>query len=360
LYTWTIGHDSGGEPADLTEVMRQIDGWDVILEQENLEQKQRDRIRQASRTNSCPDGDADEDDPASSPVKSKSRRRRGRPPDPAVERRRTALIELADDLKPATVRQIFYVATVRGLVEKAETGYDKIGNDLTLLRKNGRLPYGWLAGSTRWQRKPITYAGIQDALEDTANFYRKKLWNDAGTYVEIWLEKDALAGVIFPVTAKYDVPLMIARGYASLSFLHSATEYIAELDRPAFIYHLGDYDPSGQDAARSIEKSLRELAPGAEIYFERLAVTPAQIEHWSLPSRPTKTSDPRAAKFGSDTSVELDAIPPDTLRTLVEDVITEHLPRHQLEVLLEAEKSERSVLLDIVNGLRTVPAAGDA
>ena len=115
----------------------------------------------------------------------------------------------------------------------------------------------------------------------------------------------------------YDVPLMVARGYASLSFLHSAAEYINDLDVPAYIYHLGDFDPSGVNAGEKIEETLRELAPDAEIIFERIAVTPEQIDAWNLPTRPTKTSDTRAKGFG-DISVELDAIEPNQLRALVQ------------------------------------------
>jgi hypothetical protein len=114
------------------------------------------------------------------------------------------------------------------------------------------------------------------------------LWKDIGCYSEIWLEKDALAGVVFPVTARYDVPLMVARGYASLSFLYSAAEYINDLDVPAYIYHLGDRDPSGVNAAEKIEETLRELAPNAEIHFERLADLSWQIREWNLPTRPRK------------------------------------------------------------------------
>jgi hypothetical protein len=127
-----------------------------------------------------------------------------------------------------------------------------------------------------------------------ARFYRKDLWRQAECYVEIWLEKDALSGVLYPVTAEYDVPLMVARGYSSLSFLHSAAEYIASLDVPTFIYHLGDFDPSGVNAGEKIEQTLHELAPEAEIYFERLAVNREQIVAWSLPTRPTKQTDSRA------------------------------------------------------------------
>ena len=129
------------------------------------------------------------------------------------------------------------------------------------MRKAGELPYDWLADNTRSQRKLRTYDGIEDALESTARFYRKDLWSTADRYVEIWLEKDALAGVVLPVTSTYDVPLMVARGYASLSFLHTAAEYIDSLDIPAHIYHLGDFDPSGVNAGEKIEQTLREMAP---------------------------------------------------------------------------------------------------
>jgi hypothetical protein len=123
-----------------------------------------------------------------------------------------------------------------GVVEKAESGYGKVQADLTVMRRAPELPYDWLADNTRWQRKPRTFDSVEDALRNTAAFYRKALWNEADSYVEIWLEKDALAGVVYPVTSMYDVPLMVARGYASLSFLYSAAEAINELDVPAYIY----------------------------------------------------------------------------------------------------------------------------
>jgi hypothetical protein len=114
--------------------------------------------------------------------------------------------------------------------------------------------------------------------------------------------KDALSGVVYPVTDMYDVPLMVARGYASLSFLYSAAEYINTLDVPTCIYHLGDFDPSGVHAGEKIDETLRKMAPDAEIHFERIAVTPAQIAEWDLPTRPTKKSDARSKNFGDDPS----------------------------------------------------------
>jgi hypothetical protein len=265
-----------------------------------------------------------------------------------VEARRDALFYIIDDGKPMTVRQVFYQATVRGLVEKAESGYAKVQTDLTIMRRAGELPYDWLADNTRWQRKPTTFNGVEEALRDTAAFYRKSLWTNADCYVEVWLEKDALSGVIYPVTSMFDVPLMVARGYASLSFLYTAAEYINQLDVPTYIYHLGDFDPSGVNAGEKIEETLRELAPAAEIFFERIAVTPEQINEWDLPTRPTKASDTRSKGFGA-ISVELDAIEPNQLRALVQDAIEQHLPAHEYEILKAAEESERELLTSLVN-----------
>jgi hypothetical protein len=266
-----------------------------------------------------------------------------------VEARREVLLDIIEAGRPMTVRQVFYQATVRGLVEKGESGYAKVQTDLTVMRRAGELPYDWLADNTRWQRKPRTFNSVEDALRNTAAFYRKALWNEAGSYVEIWLEKDALAGVVYPVTSMYDVPLMVARGYASLSFLYSAAEAINELDVPAYIYHLGDFDPSGVNAGEKIEETLRELAPDADITFERNAVTPEQIAEWNLPTRPTKASDTRAKAFGSSLSVELDAIEPNQLRALVQDTIELHLPAEQFEVLKAAEDSEREIISRLVS-----------
>ncbi len=265
-----------------------------------------------------------------------------------VQQRRDKLVEIVAAMKPMTVRQVFYQATVQGIVEKSEAGYTKVQTDLVQMRRAGILPYAWLADNTRWQRKPNTFNSVQEALENTAHFYRKSLWADADAYVEIWLEKDALSGVVYPITSLYDVPLMVARGYASLSFLHSSAEYINELDMPVYIYHLGDYDPSGVNAADKIEQTLKQMSPNTYIHFERLAVTPEQIFTLNLPSRQTKQTDSRAKNFDS-ISVELDAIAPDDLRALVQGAIERHLPPEKFEILKAAEESEREIIAAFVN-----------
>jgi hypothetical protein len=84
-------------------------------------------------------------------------------------------------MQPMTVRQVFYQATVRDIVEETEHGYAKVQNDLVRLRRSGEMPYAWIADNTRWQRKRDTFPGIGDAIETTANFYRRALCADAPT-----------------------------------------------------------------------------------------------------------------------------------------------------------------------------------
>ncbi len=127
----------------------------------------------------------------------------------------------------------------------------------------------------------------------------------------------------------------------------NAAETMGYEERPCHIYHLGDWDPSGQDAARHIEQSLRELAPDVDLYFERIAVTEDQISDLDLPSRPTKSSDSRSVKWRGGESVELDAIHPDKLRQIVKRVIHRYLPPKKLKILKIAEKSERQSLVQL-------------
>lgn len=260
-----------------------------------------------------------------------------------------ALRRVVAEIQPCSVRQAYYQATVRGIVEKTEGGYDRVQRALVKLRADRDIPYTAITDSTRWQIRDTGYDSLQDALDDTASYYRRRVWTDLDVRVEFWIEKDALAGVVAPITNKYDVPLMVARGFSSLSFLHSTACALTACGKPAYVYHLGDHDPSGVDAARNIERRLREFAPEIEIHFERLAVTPSQIDMWGLPWRPTKKSDSRAKKFGFQESTELDAIHPDVLRDLVGLAIQQHLPVGHLADVRAIESEERRALRAIAS-----------
>lgn len=267
-----------------------------------------------------------------------------------IARIREAMYSLLARENPMTVRQVFYRLVSQGVIGKTESEYKAtVCRLLGEMRLQHEIPFGWIADNTRWMRKPRTDSSMAAALRRTAEAYRRSLWDNQSVYVEVWLEKDALAGVLYEETAPWDVPLMVTRGYPSLSYLHEAAESLPE-EKPAYLYYLGDYDPSGMDISRVVEERMEEFAPLAEIHFERIAVTPEQIHMWHLPTRPTKASDSRSKGF-ADASVEVDAIPPGQLRELVQQSITQHVDQHALDQLRMVEREERTALRLIVADL---------
>lgn len=257
---------------------------------------------------------------------------------------REAIYQVTSEDPPMTVRQVFYQLVSRGVIAKTEGAYNgTVVRLLTDMRREQEIPFGWIADNSRWMRKPRTYSSAEDALNDTAQYYRKDYWADLDEYAEVWLEKDALAGVLYKETQKWGVPLMVTRGYPSLSFIYEAADSIRDEDKPTFLYYFGDYDPSGIDIPRVVERGLREFAPEAEIHFERVAVTPLQIDTWNLPTRPTKKSDTRSKGFSGE-SVEVDAIPPIFLREMVRARLERHIDAATLKQFELTEAAERATM----------------
>ncbi len=110
-----------------------------------------------------------------SPVK------RARATNADMEARAEFLIAYAKEHGPVTVRQLYYQAEVHGLpgIDKTESGYIKVQRQVLDLRRAGRLDYGHISDATRWMRKPRTFDSVEDAIAQTARFYRRSLWTDA-------------------------------------------------------------------------------------------------------------------------------------------------------------------------------------
>src|SRR3954447_1242914 len=262
-----------------------------------------------------------------------------------VEELRAAIGRVVGANAPMTVRQVFYQLANLDAIEKSDREYRSVVvRLLTKMRIEGELPWGWITDGTRWMRKSTRYGSVEEALEATRQHYRRDYWRELDEYVEIWLEKDALAGVLFRVTDEWGVPLMVTRGFASLSYIHNAAETIERVGKPTFIYYFGDYDPSGVEIDRNLERRLREFAPYSEIHFERVAVRREQIDEYDLPTRPTKRTANHGRGLHEGESVEVDAIPPATLLSLVRSAIERHVDPARVAVLEAAEASERELL----------------
>jgi len=259
------------------------------------------------------------------------------------------LVAIVAENRPVTVRGAFYLAEVAGLVPKDERGYKVVQRRLVALRQSGAIPYGSITDGTRLVQRLSNWNGLGDFATHAASFYRRDYWANAAARVEVWIEKDALSGVIYPVVVQeWGLELFIARGFSSITYLQNAAEGILEDGRPTFVYVLGDFDPSGICASETIAADLPARARGVDVTVSKLAVEHGQIAAWGLPTRAFKQSDSRARKFiqkYGEISVELDAIPPGRLRALVGDAIARHADMDAIDTLRGIEDQEREHLL---------------
>jgi hypothetical protein len=280
---------------------------------------------------------------------------RGRPLGVIAGKIREAILDdLVERYDRMTVRQCFYQLEVKGVVTKTEGGYRQVQTQVLAMRRQGLLAWEFITDGTRWQRKPDTWNSSQEYIQAIARSYRRDLWRSQSNRIEIWLEKDALADIVVDTTNAWDVSLMVSRGQSSATFLQSAAKAAARHyydGADTHIYTMYDHDAGGERSSRTIRRDLPELA-GVPVDVTELAVTAEQIAAWNLPTRPAKQSDPEAKKWGDRPAVELDAIPPDRLKKLVEDAILENVDHNEWEI-------ERRIEAEELDGLRRLaePAA---
>ena len=280
----------------------------------------------------------------------------------AVEQLERQILDVLEEDHPQSVRHVYYRMTNPRLpepVEKTELGYRVIQNRLTVMRREGKVPYGWISDATRRGYHTLTYADGADFLSRHIGAYRADLWADSEHYVEVWCESRSIAGVIQDSCEELAVSLYPCGGFSSITFAYEAAwlmesecglwiggEHIpreyTQIKRAVVIY-IGDYDPAGVLIDVSLEAELRRHLPdGFDLEFSRLAITPGQIITYDLPAKPRKDSDRRALHV--EETVEAEAMPAGILRDLLRAVIEAHLPKGALEVAKTAEESEREHL----------------
>jgi hypothetical protein len=275
-----------------------------------------------------------------------------------IRRRRTRLqieqldrqiLQALEEDHPQSVRHVYYQMTNPRLpeyVEKSERGYDQVQYRCLKLRRDGRLPYGWIADATRRGYFTNTYRSAAEFLRNVAGLYRADLWRDSETYVEVWCESRSIAAVIQDDCEELAVSLYPAGGFSSVTLCYEAAEQINALaidKRSVVIFYIGDYDPAGVLIDLAIEKELRiHLDTNINLDFRRLAITPEQIRRFDLPRKPRKKSDRRVLRIKQ--TVEAEAMPARILRALLRTEIESLLPQRALEVSKVAEESEQEYL----------------
>ena len=235
-------------------------------------------------------------------------------------------------------------------VEKSEHSYKQVQNRITLLRRTGQVPYGWITDATRQGYFVDTFSGTADFLARVKGLYRADLWRDVDFYCEVWTESRSMAAVVHDDCQELAVSLYPAGGFASITLAYQAAEAIKECHdgRPVVILYIGDYDPAGVLIDQSLEQELRRhLGGGVELHFIRIGITTDQITKFNLPTKPRKETDRRSRHI--DIAVEAEAMPAHIMRTLLRDAIEELLPKGALAVAQAAEESELAFIDGLVD-----------
>jgi hypothetical protein len=251
-----------------------------------------------------------------------------------------------------TLRQVYYQLVARGIIPNNERSYKNIGELISNGRLTGRIDWYAIEDRTRYIRSLPHWNTPGDIISAAANQYRIDLWEDQPNYVEVWVEKDALIGVIEQVAQRHDVSCFSCRGYTSQSEMWHAAQRLLEKSkgcrRPVTIIHLGDHDPSGIDMTRDIEERLVEFTHGElGLTIDRIALNMEQVEEYQPPPNPAKITDSRAEAYiriHGESSWELDALNPKILDDLIEQRIVELVDQDLMDAALERQAEEKATL----------------
>jgi len=243
-----------------------------------------------------------------------------------------------------TLRQLYYQLVSRDVIPNKVEEYAKLSTILVKGRMAGIVDWEAIEDRIRVPKIPFYTSGIRGGINTLINQYRLDRMKDQDVYIEVWVEKDALSGVISRVTEKYHVRLMVNRGYSSATAMHDASERIIEATREgkeATILYLGDHDPSGMDMVRDIRGRLLEF--GADVEVEHCALLDEQIDQYNPPPNPAKVTDPRAGKYIAQygkTSWEVDALTPTVLNKIIQTKIDAMIDHHKFRAMVVQENTD--------------------
>lgn len=266
-----------------------------------------------------------------------------------IDKANAIIAEYQADGFTLTLRQLYYQFVSRDLIENKQSEYKRLGSIINDGRLAGRIDWEAIEDRTRNVRAHSSWDGPGDIIKSAANSYAEDLWADQENLPEVWIEKDALIGVIEPVCDRYRVPFFACRGYSSQSEQWRAGKRFAAAacrgQRP-IVLHLGDHDPSGIDMTRDNADRLSMFA-GEEIEVRRLALNIEQVRAYRPPPNPAKETDSRAesyvAKFGAK-SWELDALDPKVIERLIETELDDLIDPDKWAAAREREDRRRAVL----------------
>ncbi len=303
-----------------------------------------------------------------------------------------------------TARQLYYQFVSRGIIPNTPTSYKNLTSLLTDARYAGLLDWDKIEDRGREPDKQPQFDDLEDLMEAAFSSYRLPRWLGQKSYVELWVEKQALAGVLAPIARRHHVTLMVNKGYSSASAMYesaqrfrdncvddmaslvkaedavfaraedvcsqdacaddaySREEVLAQMKtifgffkRQPLLFYLGDHDPSGEDMVRDITDRLREFRVWP-IEVVKLGLTMAQVKTFNPPPNPAKITDSRAKayieKFG-EYSWEVDALPPRELNRIIDIAFGAIIDNDKMNAVIAKEETDKKLLRKALGNLRS-------
>lgn len=282
-----------------------------------------------------------------------------------LDRCQGVLDEYSDDGLTLTLRQLFYQLVSRDVIANEQSEYERLGRIVKRGRRAGYLDWAMIEDRGRPLRKRQRWSGPEEVIESAARSFHLDLWQDQRFRPEVWIEKDALVGVIESTCRRLDVPYTSCKGYTSDSALWRAAQRFRDVidgehssrDVPAqpaddihqipVIVHLSDHDPSGVDMTRELEDRFELFGLGVPI--ERIALTMDQIRQYDPPPNYAKPSDSRfegyVEKYETTDCWELDALDPSVIQSAVEDAVQRRITdRDAFDARTEERRTQKERL----------------
>lgn len=251
-----------------------------------------------------------------------------------------------------TLRQLYYQLVSRDIIPNKQTEYKRLGSIINDARLAGKIDWSAIEDRTRNLRALSHWENPQEIIGTCSRSFHMDMWETQLYRPEVWIEKDALVGVIERICNEFDVPHFSCRGYTSQSEMWAAGQRILShmtAEQTPLILHFGDHDPSGKDMSRDIQDRLEMFTEG-RVDFQRLALNMDQIRKYNPPPNPAKLTDSRCqayiADFG-DKSWELDALEPSVISALVRDALNEIIDTKKWNKRIKEIKEHKKVLSKI-------------
>ena len=253
-----------------------------------------------------------------------------------------------------TLRQLYYQFVARDLVPNTMQSYKRIGSIVNDARLAGNIDWDAVEDRTRGVQHNPHWDCPSDILDSCAKQFRLDLWRRQECRPEVWVEKEALAGIFEPICRELDIAWLSCRGYTSQSTLWECAQRLLEGEQKPVILHFGDHDPSGIDMTRDLRDRLHMFGV-TNMIFHRVALNRDQVDEYNPPPNPAKLTDSRYRGYMAEhggSCWELDALEPAVLTELVRNLVLNFRDDEIYDELLNQQTQARQDLQGVADDWR--------